>query len=78
MLKHCAVGAVADEDGVLAFEMREGGEIGVGDLASDAVLVGGVDEGHAAAFEAGTREAATIDAGGLGHDLVEADLFGGT
>ena len=77
-LKLCAVGAVADIHLIFVFQVREGGEVEVGDTAGDGFFVGGIDEGHAAALETGAGETTAIDAVGLGHDLVKADLLGGS
>ena len=72
------VGGGADEGGVFVFEMREGGEITLGNGLNDGGFEGGIDEGHATALETGTGETTSIDAFGLGHNLIEANLLGGT
>ena len=45
---------------------------------TNGVFVGGIDEGQTASLEAGTAEAATVDAVGMTHDFIEANLLGGT
>ena len=73
-----AVSAFAEEDFVFTFHFREGDQVLFGDIPPDSVLISGIDERHAAALEAGPAEPAAVDALGLRHDLVEADLLGRT
>lgn len=72
-----SVSALADKYSKFIFEVRERGEVFLCNLSGDRLFESGVYEGHAAAFEAGAGEATTVDAGGLSHDLIEADLLGG-
>ena len=60
-----------------AFVLGELGEVALGEDFLDFCFVGRVDEGDAGAFEAGTTEAAAIDAGEGAHDLVDGDELGG-
>ena len=53
----------------------EHAEVLLGDAFADGILLTGVDQGDAGAFEAGTTEAATIDALGLTHDVVDGYQF---
>ena len=61
-------------DGELAFELGEGLEILAGDALADGLLERRVDEGHAAALEAGAAEASAVDAVGMLHYLIQGCL----
>ena len=52
-------------------------EVAFGEDLFDILFVGGINEGDAGAFEAGTREAPAIDSGEGAHNLVDGDEFGG-
>ena len=64
-----------DTEGVLV--LGELGEVALGEGLLDGVFLLGVDHGNDGSLEAGTGEAATIDAGEVLHDLVDGDELGG-
>ena len=74
-----AGGGADPEDLEGFFVFGELGEVLFGEGFLDGFLVGGVDEGDAGAFEAGTGEASAIDSGEGAHDVVDGDeLWGAT
>lgn len=73
LLNFHAVRAVADAGRVMPPQIRELGKILSLDFFEYSLLERRVDQGHAAALESGSAEAASVDAVGSGHDLV--DLF---
>ena len=70
-LLYQSVCALADVYAVLPFELWEGGEVFLCDVAGDVCFVGRVDECHAASFEARSAESSAVDAVGVAHDFVE-------
>ena len=63
--------AEMDFEGFAVF--GEHAEVLLGDAFADGILLTGIDQGDAGAFEAGTTEAATVDALGLTHNVVDGD-----
>ena len=53
--------------------LGEHAEVLLGDTLADGILLTGIDQGDAGAFEAGTTETATVDTLGLTHDVVDGD-----
>ena len=74
--KSCSVVGAAEvhEEGVAV--LGELGEILLGDLAADGLLLQRVHERDASALEAGAGEAAAVDAVGREHRLVDGDELG--
>ena len=67
---------MAEVDGEPALQPGEVLQVGGRHARGDLVLLCRVDEGHAAALEAGAGEAAAVDAVGFAHDFVQADGLG--
>lgn len=66
------------EVGLIGFlVLREFREVLLAHALLDRVAAGGVDEGDAGALEAGTAEAAAVDAGGAAHGFVDGDELRG-